>query len=191
MLVHLDLFTMFQIDLSFILYVFPDQLLECSGLLWPCWRWLELQIGNYQINYELKFRSILCNIGLCSKSLWRTFPRQVKSLKIYSCNLYLVIGFKWHFIMRLCSYGGLMAKPGTTSAGEIHLTVTGLVIICMYCTLSGLGGVYSEFVLKKKYEVISVCWYTRTRKYLMSRFGEQICRTYYLVGRNFSVKNLF
>lgn len=46
-----------------------------------------------------------------------------------------------------------MAKPGTTSAGQIHLTVTGLAIICMYCTLSGLGGVYSEFVLKKKYEV--------------------------------------
>ena len=57
------------------------------------------------------------------------------------------------------SYGGLMAKPGTTSAGEIHLTVHGLVIICMYCTLSGLGGVYSEFVLKKKYEVIN-CSFT-------------------------------
>lgn len=52
----------------------------------------------------------------------------------------------------LNSYGGFKAKAGETSASEIHITLKGLAMITLYCTLSGLAGVYSEYILKKKYE---------------------------------------
>jgi len=51
------------------------------------------------------------------------------------------------------SYAGLQAAPGTTSAGVIHITMKGLVMISLYCFISGLAGVYTEYILKKKYEV--------------------------------------
>ena len=51
------------------------------------------------------------------------------------------------------SYGGLHAKPGTLSAGTIHITVKGLIMISTYCLISGLSGVYTEYILKKRYEV--------------------------------------
>ena len=39
------------------------------------------------------------------------------------------------------------------SAGVIHVTLLGLAMIGVYTTLSGLAGVYSEYILKGKYEV--------------------------------------
>jgi len=52
-----------------------------------------------------------------------------------------------------CSYGGLVSKPGAMSASVIHVTAVGLVMIAVYSTLSGLAGVYSEYILKDKYDV--------------------------------------
>jgi len=52
-----------------------------------------------------------------------------------------------------CSYGGLVSKPGAMSASVIHVTALGLVMIAVYSTLSGLAGVYSEYILKDKYDV--------------------------------------
>jgi hypothetical protein len=53
----------------------------------------------------------------------------------------------------ICSYGGLISTPEKMSASVIHITVLGLVMIGVYTTLSGLAGVYSEYILKGKYEV--------------------------------------
>ncbi|XP_013416659.1 probable UDP-sugar transporter protein SLC35A4 [Lingula anatina] len=50
------------------------------------------------------------------------------------------------------SYGGLQAKQGITSAGVIHITVKGLLMITTYCFVSGLAGVYTEYILKKQYQ---------------------------------------
>lgn len=50
------------------------------------------------------------------------------------------------------SYGGLQAKGANLSAGVIHITVQGLFMICTYCTVSGLAGVYTEYILKKQYQ---------------------------------------
>ncbi|KAI0237325.1 putative UDP-sugar transporter protein SLC35A4 [Lamellibrachia satsuma] len=52
----------------------------------------------------------------------------------------------------LNSYGGFKAKSGEIRPSEIHVTLKGLVMITVYCFLSGLAGVYSEYILKKKYE---------------------------------------
>ncbi|XP_046328935.2 probable UDP-sugar transporter protein SLC35A4 isoform X2 [Haliotis rufescens] len=51
----------------------------------------------------------------------------------------------------LDSYGGMQNKASVWS-GEIHLTVTGLLMMCAYCWISGLAGVYTEYILKKQYE---------------------------------------
>ena len=52
------------------------------------------------------------------------------------------------------SYGGFQAKPLHNSAGVIHITVVGLMLISIYCFVSGLSGVYTEYILKRHYQVI-------------------------------------
>ena len=56
-------------------------------------------------------------------------------------------------VLMCCRYGGLVSKPGVMSASVIHVTVLGICMILVYCTLSGLAGVYSEYILKDKYNV--------------------------------------
>ena len=51
------------------------------------------------------------------------------------------------------SYGGLQAAPGTTSPAKTHISWQGLAMISVYCFISGLAGVYTELVVKRKYEV--------------------------------------
>lgn len=89
----------------------------------------------------------------------------LSNLKILSTAvLYRVIikrpvtGIQWIALMLLAlaggcnSYGGLMAKPGESSAGVIHITWLGLGMISVYSTISGMAGVYTEYILKGKYE---------------------------------------
>src|SRR6218665_2639173 len=70
------------------------------------------------------------------------------------------------------SYGGLMAKPEESSAGVIHITWLGLGMISVYSTISGMAGVYTEYILKGKYEAGSVCCpydlLTQTDQWMMS-----------------------
>ncbi|OWF54134.1 probable UDP-sugar transporter protein SLC35A4 [Mizuhopecten yessoensis] len=47
------------------------------------------------------------------------------------------------------SYGGLQDKGEVKTAGDIHVTVIGLVMMLIYCTVSGLAGVVTEYILKK------------------------------------------
>ena len=49
-----------------------------------------------------------------------------------------------------------MSKPGAMSASVIHVTVLGLGMILLYSTLSGLAGVYNEYILKDKYDVSGI-----------------------------------
>ena len=57
------------------------------------------------------------------------------------------------YMLMCCRYGGLVSKPGSMSASVIHVTVLGLCMILVYATFSGLAGVYSEYILKDKYDV--------------------------------------
>ncbi|ELU08858.1 hypothetical protein CAPTEDRAFT_125710 [Capitella teleta] len=50
------------------------------------------------------------------------------------------------------SYGGLQSSTESMSAGVIHLTLQGLLMISLYALVSGLAGVYMEFILKRRYE---------------------------------------
>jgi len=49
-----------------------------------------------------------------------------------------------------------MSKAGAMSASVIHVTVLGLCMILLYSTLSGLAGVYNEYILKDKYDVSKI-----------------------------------
>ncbi|XP_046373704.2 probable UDP-sugar transporter protein SLC35A4 [Haliotis rufescens] len=48
------------------------------------------------------------------------------------------------------SYGGMQTKGAWS--GEIHLTVSGLIMMCTYCCISGFAGVYTEYILKKHFQ---------------------------------------
>ncbi|XP_067665106.1 probable UDP-sugar transporter protein SLC35A4 [Haliotis asinina] len=51
----------------------------------------------------------------------------------------------------LDSYGGMQAR-GSTWSGEMRLTVAGLIMMFIYCCISGLAGVYTEYILKRHYQ---------------------------------------
>ena len=71
-----------------------------------------------------------------------------------------------------------MAKPAAVSASVIHVTVLGICMILVYSTLSGLAGVYSEYILKDKYDV---SW--RLFLSLVILF----CCNIFIVGQNWDV----
>ena len=77
------------------------------------------------------------------------------------------------------SYGGFKAKAGETRASEIHITLKGLAMITLYCTLSGLAGVYSEYILKKKYEVCFIA-FALLFVFFRSTFRNLACIVFYV-----------
>ena len=50
------------------------------------------------------------------------------------------------------SYAGITNEDQPTS-GHVHITVTGLVMMFVYCNISGLAGVYTEHILKQRKQV--------------------------------------
>ncbi|XP_070541746.1 probable UDP-sugar transporter protein SLC35A4 [Ptychodera flava] len=51
------------------------------------------------------------------------------------------------------SYGGLQFSQSPHPASEIYITLYGLILMILYCTISGLAGVYTEYILKKNYQL--------------------------------------
>lgn len=49
-----------------------------------------------------------------------------------------------------------MAAPDTVSPAAMHISWQGLAMISLYCFISGLSGVYTEYIVKRKYEVYNV-----------------------------------
>ncbi|KAL5005521.1 hypothetical protein ScPMuIL_018977 [Solemya velum] len=49
------------------------------------------------------------------------------------------------------SFAGFQTDTGDRS-GQFYLTLTGLLMMLAYCTVSGLAGVYTEYILKNQYE---------------------------------------
>ena len=85
--------------------------------------------------------------------------------------------------MLCCSYGGLVSKPGAVSASVIHVTALGLCMILVYSTLSGLAGVYSEYILKDKYDVRSACLYHTFVAQCMDWYWIALSALTLLIGR--------
>ncbi|XP_077989257.1 putative UDP-sugar transporter protein SLC35A4 [Glandiceps talaboti] len=51
------------------------------------------------------------------------------------------------------SYGGLHISSTNHSNSEVYITIYGLLLMLIYCANSGLAGVYTEYILKKNYQV--------------------------------------
>ena len=49
-----------------------------------------------------------------------------------------------------------MVNEGGLSAGKIHISLIGLVMISIYCLLSGFSGVYTEYILKQQAQVCMI-----------------------------------
>ncbi|XP_033109448.1 probable UDP-sugar transporter protein SLC35A4 [Anneissia japonica] len=49
------------------------------------------------------------------------------------------------------SYGGLHSQEDTTNM-KIQISGRGLALMTLYCTISGLAGVYTEYILKKHHQ---------------------------------------
>ncbi|BFZ01584.1 hypothetical protein BsWGS_04623 [Bradybaena similaris] len=58
----------------------------------------------------------------------------------------------------LLTFGGIInsmkaLEAKTLSLSEIHLTWLGLCTLCIYCFISGFAGVFTEYILKKNYQL--------------------------------------
>ena len=58
------------------------------------------------------------------------------------------------------SHGGFVNNQKTSSAGDIHVSLQGLIMVIICCTNSGIAGVYSEYILKNRFEVWQGLWVT-------------------------------
>ncbi|VDK36466.1 unnamed protein product [Taenia asiatica] len=58
-----------------------------------------------------------------------------------------------HVVITLCLLLNSMAnydKSTTNSSSVLHITLKGIIMISVYCTVSGFASVYTEYVLKKR-----------------------------------------
>jgi len=55
--------------------------------------------------------------------------------------------------MYVFSVGGFESGPPSSDKQKIFITFTGLVLIIMYCAISGLAAVYTEYILKRNFSV--------------------------------------
>ncbi|XP_005090458.1 probable UDP-sugar transporter protein SLC35A4 [Aplysia californica] len=84
---------------------------------------------------------MLCNLKIASTALLyrMIMKRRLRNLQWISLGLLMFAGM-------LNGYTGLSKE--TVSLKEIHITVLGLVMALLYCTISGFSGVYTEYILK-------------------------------------------
>uniref|UniRef100_A0A8C6JG80 Solute carrier family 35 member A4 n=1 Tax=Melopsittacus undulatus TaxID=13146 RepID=A0A8C6JG80_MELUD len=85
---------------------------------------------------------VLSNLKIVSTALlYSLFLRQRLSMRQWLALLLLVAAGVSY------SCGGLQ-DPGSPSEMKLHITLVGLVLISVYCLISGLSAVYTEAILK-------------------------------------------
>ncbi|XP_064618555.1 probable UDP-sugar transporter protein SLC35A4 isoform X2 [Lineus longissimus] len=102
---------------------------------------------HMQLQMDPASYQVLCNLKILSTAfLYRLIiKRRITPIQWTALAMLAVAG--------ACnSYGGFHAKATGTSASIIHITHLGLVMISCYCFISGLSGVYTEYVLKRHYQ---------------------------------------
>ncbi|CAL8081099.1 unnamed protein product [Calicophoron daubneyi] len=108
---------------------------------------LEMDPATYQVLGNFKILSTAILFRLIIK-------RHLTTLQWFALFLLLSAGFTH-------SYANLVAnevkavdplKPVLTrvDSSVLHITVTGIIMISIYCTISGFSGVYTEYVMKKR-----------------------------------------
>ncbi|XP_048241384.1 probable UDP-sugar transporter protein SLC35A4 [Haliotis rufescens] len=119
-----------------VLFVVPA-VLYCINNNLSVYMQIEMDPTTYQILGNMK----VANTAILYRII---IQRKLSGVQWISLGVLSISGI-------LDSYGGMQNKASVWS-GEIHLTVTGLLMMCAYCWISGLAGVYTEYILKKQYE---------------------------------------
>ncbi|XP_071964082.1 probable UDP-sugar transporter protein SLC35A4 [Antedon mediterranea] len=90
---------------------------------------------------------VLSNLKTVSTALlyWLIIRRRMTSQQWLAVFLLLLAGVA-------NSYGGLHSKEDTSNM-QIQVDSRGLALMSIYCCISGLAGVYTEYILKKHQEV--------------------------------------
>ncbi|GAA48460.1 probable UDP-sugar transporter protein SLC35A4 [Clonorchis sinensis] len=107
---------------------------------------LEMDPATYQVlgNFKILSTAILFRLII---------RRPISPIQWFALFLLLSAGFTH-------SYGSLLAKsasplPGSPSplastSHRLHITVLGIFLIALYCTISGLSGVTTEYLMKQR-----------------------------------------
>ncbi|KAF8568273.1 hypothetical protein P879_03388 [Paragonimus westermani] len=112
---------------------------------------LEMDPATYQVLGNFKILSTAILFRLIIK-------RKITALQWFALFLLLCAGL-------IHSYGNLLAKSTSDSITKnattttqstshlLHITALGILLISLYCILSGMSGVYTEYVMKKRAEM--------------------------------------
>ncbi|KAA3674748.1 solute carrier family 35 (probable UDP-sugar transporter), member A4, partial [Paragonimus westermani] len=112
---------------------------------------LEMDPATYQVLGNFKILSTAILFRLIIK-------RKITALQWFALFLLLCAGL-------VHSYGNLLAKSTSNSITKnattttqstshlLHITALGILLISLYCILSGMSGVYTEYVMKKRAEM--------------------------------------
>lgn len=99
---------------------------------------------------------VLCNfkIGITGILYWLVIRRSISEKQWIALGLITLAGC-------FNSYGGLKNAQDIiqvhnyvkNSGKQIYITVTGILLMIFYCTMSGLAGISTEYILKRQYKV--------------------------------------
>ncbi|XP_071488678.1 probable UDP-sugar transporter protein SLC35A4 [Diadema antillarum] len=92
--------------------------------------------------------SILCNLKIVSTAvLYRIFLKNRLSFKQWLAIGLLLAGSVSNGL------AGITSSGRSRSLSEIYVTIPGLLLILIYCSISGMSGIYTEYILKKYKQV--------------------------------------
>lgn len=99
---------------------------------------------------------VLCNFktGITAILYWFIIRRNISEKQWTALGLITLAGC-------FNSYGGLQTSQdiiqvrnnSTNVARHVYVTVTGLLLMVFYCTMSGLAGISTEYILKRQYKI--------------------------------------
>lgn len=99
---------------------------------------------------------VLCNFktGITAILYWLIIRRNISEKQWTALGLITLAGC-------FNSYGGLQTsqdiiqvRNNSTNVGrQIYVTATGLLLMVFYCTMSGLAGISTEYILKRQYKL--------------------------------------
>ncbi|XP_010156515.1 PREDICTED: probable UDP-sugar transporter protein SLC35A4 [Eurypyga helias] len=99
-------------------------------------------VVHMQLFMDPSTYQVLSNLKIVSTALlYSLFLRQRLDMRKWLALCLLVVAGVTY------SYGGLQ-DPGSPSKMQLHVTPVGLLLILVYCLISGLSAVYTEAILK-------------------------------------------
>ncbi|CAH8657519.1 unnamed protein product [Dicrocoelium dendriticum] len=103
---------------------------------------LEMDPATYQVLGNFKILSTATLFRLIIK-------RPISTIQWFSLLLLLIAGFA-HSYANLFTKNSFVSSTFVDVVHTMHITTLGIILISIYCTISGLSGVYTEYVMKQR-----------------------------------------